>query len=236
MLSNNDMFLNVIQTPTSGNIGTSTLICNGHSTSLTLADGAGGGAQVSFYHQDIQGLEWNVVYNMYEENDTYSFAYLIRQEDTFFSYENKQLIEVPIDNLTASMFLKYGFEELPSANVLTPINNPQMYLWKAGGPEQLLKANVKAYPYPQTLTAIADMSHISILGIKMITAECSGDVTVSISVDSCRTFSEEVSLTEWRNVDPEELYNSLDENKQLILHFILHDDATLSRFKITYIN
>lgn len=236
LLSNNDMFLNVIQTPTSGNVGTSTLICNGHSTSLTLVDGTGGGTQVSFYHQDTQGLEWNVVYDTYEENDTYSFAYLIRQEDTFFSYENEQLIEVPIKSLSASMFLKYGFEELPPANVLTPISNPQMYLWKAGGPEQLLKASVKAYPYPQTLTAIADMSHISILGIKMITAECSGNVTVSISVDSCRTFSEEVSLTEWLNVDPEELYNSLDENKQLILHFILHDDATLSRFKITYIN
>ena len=82
----------------------------------------------------------------------------------------------------------------------------QMYLWKAGGTEQLLKANVKAYPYPQVLEAVADMSHISILGIKMMTAEYSGDVTVSISVDNGQTYTEDMVLGEWLNTDVEELY------------------------------
>lgn len=236
LLSNNDMFLNVIQTPTSGNIGTSDLICNGQATILSIADGTGGGCQVSFYHQDEQGLTWNIVYAPYEETDTFSFAYLLRQADTYYTVDEMTLVEVPIESLTAAMFLKYGFEELPPAELLTPISNLQMYLWKAGGTEELLKATVKAYPYPQTMTAVADMSHISILGIKMMTAECSGDVGVSISVDNGQSFSEEIPLTEWLNSDPEELFNSLDENKKLILHFILHDNAALSRFKITYIN
>ena len=237
LLSNNDMFLNVIQAPTDvGYLGTSDLICGGTTTPLTLADGSGGGTQVSFYHEDESGRTWNIVYAMYEETDTYSFAYLIRQADTFYTYAEGALVDVPIDNLTAAMFLKYGFEEIPPAEVLTRIDNMQMYLWKTGGTEKLLKANVKAYPYPQVLDAVADISHISILGIKMMTAEYSGDVTVSISVDNGQTYSENVPLGEWLNTDVEELYNSLNEEKRLLLRFTLHDNAAISRFKITYIN
>ena len=237
LLSNNDMFLNVIQTPTnSGYLGTSDMICGGTTTALTLADGSGNGTQVSFYHQDEGGRTWNIVYAMYEETDTYSFAYLVRQADTFYSYADNALLEVSIENLTAAMFLKYGFEEVPPAEILTPIDNMQMYLWKAGGAEELLKANVKAYPYPQVLEAVADMSHISILGIKMMTAEYSGDVTVSISVDNGQSYSEDMALGEWLNTGVEELYNSLSEEKRLLMRFTLHDNAAISRFKITYIN
>lgn len=237
LLSNNDMFLNVIQTPTStGYLGTSDLICGGTTTALTLADGSGAGTQVSFYHQDDGGRTWNIVYAMYEETDTYSFAYLLRQADAFYTYADSTLQEVSIENLTAAMFLKYGFEEIPPAEILTPIDNMQMYLWKAGGTEQLLKANIKAYPYPQVLEAVADMSHISILGIKMMTAEYSGDVMVSISVDNGQTYTEDMVLGEWLNTDVEELYNSLSEEKRLLLRFTLHDNAAVSRFKITYIN
>ncbi len=236
LLSNNDMFLNIIQTPTDvGYLGTSDLICGGTTTALTLADGSGGGTQVSFYHEDEGGRTWNIVYAMYEETDTYSFAYLLRQADTFYTYAEGALVAVSIENLTAAMFLKYGFEEIPPAEILTPIDNMQMYLWKAGGTEELLKANVKAYPYPQVLDVVADMSHISILGIKMMTAEYSGDVTVSISVNNGQTYLEDMPLGEWLNTDVEELYNSLSEEKRLFLRFTLHDNATISRFKITYI-
>lgn len=237
LLSNNDMFLNVIQTPTNtGYLGTSDMICGGTTTALDLADGSGAGTQVSFYHGDDSGRTWNIIYAMYEETDTFSFVYLVRQGDTFYTYADVALTAVPIETLTAAMFLKYGFEEIPPAEVLTPIDNLQMYLWKAGGTEELLKANVKAYPYPQVLDAVADMSHISILGIKMLTAEYSGDVTVSISVDNGQIYSEDMPLGEWLNTDVEELYNSLSEEKRLLLRFTLHDNAAISRFKITYIN
>lgn len=238
LLSNNDMFLNVIQTPTSSNTGTSELVCNNTTTALNLADssGEGAGTQVSFYHLDEQGKTWNILYAMYEETDTYSFAYLIRQGDVYYTYADGTLAEVTIENLTAAMFLKYGFEEIPPAEILTPIENLQMYSWKTGGTEELLKANVKAYPYPQVLDCVADMSHISILGIKMMTAEYSGDVTMSISVDNGQTYSENMALGDWLNTDVDELYNSLSEEKRLLLRFTLHDNATISRFKITYIN
>lgn len=237
LLSNNDMFLNVIQAPTnSGYLGYSELVCNGTSTSLALADGSGGGTQVSFYHQSTDGKSWNVKYAMYEEDDRFSYAYLIKQGNNFYSYDGEQLAPCEIENLTAAMFLKYGFEQLPSAEVLTPLTNPQVYLWKTGGSEELLKATLKAYPYPQTLDAVADMSHISIIGMKLITAEYSGDVGVSISLDNGVTYSDEVLLGDWLNTDVEELWNSLPESRKIYFRFILHDNATLTNFKITYKN
>lgn len=236
LLSNNDMFLNVIQTPTNGNTGTSELICNGTTTTLTLFDGVGSGTQVSFYHQDDAGQSWEIVYAMYEQKGSESYGYLLKQGDDFYTIVDGELTACDIEHLTAAMFLKYGFEELPSAELLTPLVNPEFYFWKAGGSEELLKATLKAYPYPQALDAVADMSHISIIGIKLLTAEYSGDVGVCVSLDDGASYSNEVPLGEWLNTDVEELWNSLPESRMVYFHFILHDNATLSRFKITYIN
>ncbi len=238
LLGNNDMFLNVVQTPTSGNTGISELVCNNTTTPLNLIDstGAGGGTQVSFYHQDEGGCTWDIVYAMYESTGVYSFSYLLQQNGTFYTVSENELQEVAIDTLTAAMFLKYGCEEIPAPKLLTPLSNPHLFLWKAGGEETLLKAKIKAYPYPSIITSVVDMSHISILGIKLMTAQFSGDVGLCQSLDNGETFSEEIALSEWLNTDPDELYNSLNETKILILHFVLHDNATISRFKITYIN
>lgn len=76
------MLQNAIQTPTNvGYLGTSDLICGGTTTPLILADGSGGDTQLSFYHQNEGGYTWNIVYAMYEETDTYSFAYIKRGQD-----------------------------------------------------------------------------------------------------------------------------------------------------------
>lgn len=108
--------------------------------------------------------------------------------------------------MSAVAFLEHGFEELPSSEVLTPLVSPQLYLWESDDDSTPMKAVLKAYP--QTLSCVADMSHITILGIKLLTAEYSGDVCVE----------------------------SLPESKKLYLQFILHDNAAISRFKITYEN
>lgn len=236
LLSNNDMFLNVIQTPTSGNIGTSNFICNNATTELTLADGNGGGKMVSFYHQDKDGRTWNIVYEMYETIDYYSYAYLIKSEDVWYTIADDVLVKAEIENLTAAMFMKYGCEELPSNELLTQIANPHIYLWKAGGEQTLLKDTVKAYPYPQIITSIIDMSHISILGIAMMTAQYSGDVTIRYSINNGKTFSDDIPIIDWLNTNTQELWESLNEDKKLMLQFILHDNASITSFKITYEN
>jgi len=236
LFSNNDMFLNVIKTPTSGNTGTSALICNNTTTALALCDGSGGGKQVCFHPQDAKGRTWTVSCEPYAPDITESFGYLIRQGEIYYTLANGLLQEIAVPNLTAAIFLECGFAEQPPSELLVGLENPYIYRWQTGDDPVLIKAKLKAYPYPQVLSATADMSHVSILGIKLMTAEYSGNVGVSYSLDNGQSWSEEVPLGDWLNTDPEELWNSLGEGRLLLLQFILHDNAALSRFKITYIN
>lgn len=236
LLSNNDMFLNVIQTPTSSNTGTSALVCNNTTTALALSDGSGGGTQACFRPQDADGRTWAVSYEPYAPDITESFAYLIRLGGTFYTQVEERLQELPVTALSAAAFLEYGFTEQPSAKLLAGLESPHIYRWQTGDDPVLIKAKLKAYPYPQVLSATADMSHVSILGIKLMTAEYSGDVGVSYSLDNGQSWSGEVPLGDWLNTDPEELWDSLGEGRLLQMRFILHDNAVLSRFKITYIN
>ena len=146
------------------------------------------------------------------------------------------LKEISEDAPTAADFYEFGSLEIPSSEILVEIDNPQILYWRAGGETQLLKDVVKAYPYPQIIKCMADMSHISILGITMMTAQYSGDVRVMYSFDNEETYSEEISMDDWLNSDVTELWESLPENKKLFIKFVLHDNATISRFKITYEN
>lgn len=236
LFSNHDMFLNVIQTPTSGNTGESALICGGTTTPLALSDGSGGGTMVCFRPLDADGLAWSVSYGPYAPDISESCGYLIRQGESLYTVADGQLKEIETKDLSAAVFLEHGFTENPPSALLTELENPHIYRWQTGGESVPVKAKLKAYPHPQTLSVTADMSHVSILGIKLLTAEYSGSVGVSLSTDGETQWSEEEPLGDWLNTDPEELWDSLGEKRLLHLRFILHGNATLSRFKITYIN
>ena len=56
------------------------------------------------------------------------------------------------------------------------------------------------------------------------------------SFDNEETYSEEITMDDWLNSDVTELWERLPENKKLLMKFVLHDNATISRFKITYEN
>lgn len=238
IMSNRDMFLNVVQTPTSGNTGSSNLICNNKTIALNLADttGAGGGTMVSFYHLDEEGKEWQIVYDNYKGIDYFSYGFLIKVDGKYCTIKNGAIEPIAETMPTAADFYEFGFEEPPSSDVLITIASPQILYWKAGGDAEVLKDVVKAYLYPKIIRSDIDMSHISILGISMLTAQYSGDVRVRYSLDNEENFSDEIPLVDWLGTDVEELWNSLPENKRLVLLFVLHDNATISRFKITYIN
>ncbi|MDO4187584.1 MAG: hypothetical protein Q4D29_01215 [Lachnospiraceae bacterium] len=238
IMSNKDMFLNVIQTPTSGNTGTSQMVCNNQTTMLSLADptGAGGGTMVSFYHLDEEGKTWNIVYDNYKGIDYFSYGFLLKADGMYCTVVDGVLKELMEEVPTAADFYEFGFLEVPASEIMVGIDNPQILYWRAGGDTELIKDVVKAYPYPHTIKCEIDMSHISILGIMMMTAQYSGDVRVKYSLDNEETYSDEISMDEWLNTDVVELWNSLPENKKLFLLFVLHDNATISRFKITYEN
>lgn len=235
ILSNNDMFLNMITTPTSGNTGTSQLVSSS-TTDLNLYDGEGGGPVVSFYHKDSYGYNWDVVYADYEASAAYTPLYLVKQGNKLYTVVDGALVEIPATELTAAVFVEYGVAEAPASELLVSLGSHSVYCWSSGDTGKKIQGDLVAYPHPSTIEAVTDMSHPSILGMSLMTAEFSGDVTVSISLDDRASWSEEVALSEWLNTNLDELYASLPESKQLYLRFILHDDATISRFKITYIN
>lgn len=238
IMSNKDMFLNIIQTPTSGNTGTSQMVCNNQTTMLSLLDptGEGGGTMVSFYHLDEEGKTWNIVYDNYKGIDYFSYGFLVKADDKYCTIVEGVLKELFEESPTAADFYEFGFEEAPLSEILVGIDNPKILYWRAGGDTELIKDVVKAYPYPHTIKCEIDMSHISILGIMMMTAQYSGDVRVRYSLDNEKTYTDEMTVDEWLNMDVVELWDSLPENKKLFLIFVLHDNATISRFKITYEN
>lgn len=238
IMSNKDMFLNVIRTPTNGNIGTSQMVCNNQTIPLSLADptGAGGGKMVSFYHLDDEGKTWNIVYDNYKGIDYFSYGFLLKKEGMYCTVVDGVVKELMEEMPTAADFYEFGFLEVPASEIMVEIDNPQILYWRAGGDTELIKTVAKAYPYPKYIKSEVDMSHISILGIMMMTAQYSGDVRVKYSLDNEETYSDEISMDEWLNTDVVELWNSLPENKKLFLLFVLHDNATISRFKITYEN
>ncbi|WP_395152286.1 hypothetical protein [uncultured Allofournierella sp.] len=236
LISNNDIFLNIVTTPTSGNYGESSLVCNGITTPLNVNVGSPDGAMISFYHKDAQGKTWDIAYEAYTQSGVSSRLYLLRLEDMFYTVADGEMVALDVTEPSALAFLEHGFEELPNADFLTPLVNPQLYLWESGEDTTPVKAVLKAYPYPQTLSCVADMSHITILSIKLFTAEYSGDVRVQYSIDDSVSYTEEIAIAEFLNTDLNVLWKSLPESKRLYLCFILHDDATLSRFKITYEN
>lgn len=235
ILSNKDMFLNMITTPTSGNTGTSALVSSA-TTELVLHDGSGGGPRVSFYHKDNYGYNWDVKYADYETGDSYTPLYLAKQGDTIYTVADNALVAIPETELTAAVFVEYGTAAPPASELLLTLGDHSVYSWSAGDTGKKLQGDLVAYPHPSAIEAVADMSHPSILGLSLMTADFSGNVTVSISLDDRTTWSEETALSDWLNTDLEELYASLPESKRLYIRFILHDDATISRFKITYIN
>lgn len=69
LFDNGDMYLNMIQSPasTSSYAGTSSLICNGKTTTLSLNGAiAEKPVQISFLHQDDSGLDWDIAYRKYK--------------------------------------------------------------------------------------------------------------------------------------------------------------------------
>lgn len=235
ILSNKDMFLNMITTPTSSNTGTSELVSSS-TTTLNLFDGNGGGPKVSFYHKDNYGYNWDVKYADYETASSFTPLYLTKKGDTIYTVVDDTLVAIPESSLTAAVFVEYGTATPPPSELLLTLGDHSVYSWASGDAGKKIQADLVAYPHPSAIEAVADMSHPSILGLSLMTAEFSGNVTVSVSLDDRASWSEEVSLSDWLNTNLEELFASLSESRRLYLRFILHDDATISRFKITYIN
>lgn len=238
LISNNDMVLNVVQTPTNtSNLGTSALNCHNKTTSLALASGDGSGKIVSFYHLDDGGYEWRIDYADYEGADHYEECYLIKSGDAYYKIIDGELVAVDIGRLSAAMFYIHGFEGVPDGTLLQELDDPEVLRWTNHPTSSVrTKATVVAHPYPQTLLARADLSSPTVLGIRLLAADYSGTIGVKLSFDMGETFGDEMTMDEFINLDCNELYARCQDTKSMYIQFILYSDAALTSFKMTYQN
>lgn len=238
LLENNDIYLNVVQTPTSSSyFGTSQLVCNGKTVPYSVCDGTGGGKSICFYHQDEDGKEWKVAYEKYQKTDVYTNAYLVRSQDRYYTVENGELIQVDMAVPTSAYFYRYGTDSIPDGNLLLGLANPEVLFWTNDPADSLLlKAELTVYPFPQTLLGFADMRSDTIKGIRMIAAEYSGSIGVRTSYDGGTKYGAEITLDEFLTTDVGELWKLCQTKRMLHIRFILYNGAELTRFKITYEN
>lgn len=232
--SANDIFLYIIKAPTNASyLGTSKLVCGSYTVPLTLSDGS----QVSFYHQDEAGKSWEVKYEMYlcSGRAYYEEVYLLKAQDRYYRYAGETLEELQETELSGAAFYEYGVKEAPSSALLLSLSDFTLYKWKYGQSVKSYHADVVGTPHPQTITCYIDASHPSIAGIKTITAQYSGVIPLSYTLDDGATYTD-TTLQEFLNLDPAELYASLPESMQMTLTMTLQGDATITSFKITYIN
>ena len=238
LISNNDMFLNLIQTPTSSNTGTSQLTCGGKATALSLIDstGAGKGKLVTMVANGEQASAYTIEYRAYQEANTETESFLVRMEDAYYTIADGELVAAEITELTPAIFLRYGFDTLPAAEFWTALTDPHIYCWRSDSKRQQLEANIAAEAFPQVITATADMNHESIIGIREMTAQFSGTVNVQHSIDDGESFSEELLLADFLNTDVVLLWESAQTTKRILFRFVLYPEATLTSFRIHYLN
>ena len=98
-----------------------------------------------------------------------------------------------------------------------------------------LVAGYPGTPPKQYIECMADLSDGTVLGIKALNAEYTGDITVQYSYDG-ETFTDESAMTDFLTMDLDELYAGLLEAKPITFRFWLAGDATLTSFVMNYRN
>jgi hypothetical protein len=115
-------------------------------------------------------------------------GYLIRSGSTLYTIVSGTLTALTETEVTASLFLNHGFDELPTGNIASPdLADPELLYWHGSDDElPIIKSKVTGIPpMPQTIiTETYNMSHPSILGIESVIVDMSDDVLCAISFNN----------------------------------------------------
>ena len=181
--------------------------------------------------------EWYVEGETVDENGNLLTTYNPNSRWDYYTVEEGELEQVDMSTPTAACFYRYGIDDVPDGSLLVPLINPDVLFWTNDPDESLqMRAELVAYPFPQTLTGYADMSSETILGITMLSAEYSGEIDIRLSYDEGATYGATMSMAEFLQMDVDTLWQNCQAHKSLYIQFTLHNDARLTRFKISYKN
>ncbi|MEG1298302.1 MAG: hypothetical protein RSD18_04860 [Anaerovoracaceae bacterium] len=190
LFNTGDMFLNVIQTPTSSSyIGTSQLVCG--SNTYTLDIPISSVPMITFTKGDGQGKTWVVTYDKINIQPPFECKYLVQDSTGYYTMLNGALRLVPITTLNAQTFRDYGINASAfQADLIKALQNPKVLYWQDSNLELPKKqVSVQAIPPIQVIySGECDLKDASIKGIKSATAGCFDDVTFQITFDGRKSW------------------------------------------------
>lgn len=133
-----------------------------------------------------------------------------------------------------SLFHEYGFEKRPTSEQIVSLTKPVIFRWSEEKMNSM-KGQAVAIPKAQTISAVADLHHKTILGITGITAVYEGNITVSYSYDG-KTYTAPVPMEDFLGNDLDALYKGA-VNKMIYFRFVIEDqNSSLTNFVISYRN
>lgn len=194
--------------------------------------------QVAFYPKDSNGSDWRVAYENYQRQTVQGspFKLIFKYGGKNHKFTGAEFVEVPMTEYDAASFIEYGGNVFPSSEYYTPLQDPKVYCW-TGGTEAILMSDVAVcYPYPSDITFHMNLEHPTIFGISGCDMEYTGNVGVLVSVDEGVTYDEEVPAASWLSTGWVNLWSRLPASKILYIKLRLHGDATVTNFKIHYMN
>ena len=167
-----------------------------------------------------------------------SAGVLYTLEEQVINEETKESEEVlvPIEEteLTALLFKTKGFAKVPGWDLVKALDTPSILSWSDSRAFPIT-ALITGTPPPQYIESVADLSDGTVLGIKALNAEYTGDVSVQYSYDG-EEFSEQITMADFLTSDLDALYQGLTEDKTITFRFWLSGDATLTTFVMSYRN
>lgn len=144
------------------------------------------------------------------------------------------LVELEDTVLSALLFKKKGFAKMPEWDLIKTLTGPAVLSWSDSRAFPL-NAIITGTPPKQFIECMADLSDGTVLGIKALNAEYTGEVTMQYSYDG-ESFVEEMPMADFLMLDLETLYAGLLEDKTITFRFWLEGDATLTSFVMNYRN
>lgn len=183
-----DIFLHMVDIPTSNYDGTFQLTSNTNTISYTKPTIIL--PNVTFTKQEDE--TYIVSYDIPNIQLPYDKKYLIYDVATqkYYNITNNALNELSITELTSENFLTYGNDDIPQGTLIMTLQKPKIYYWQDSDDDlPTLKANVSATPPQQTIiTNDIDISDKTITGIEKITAEYTGTPLIACSFDDGTTW------------------------------------------------
>lgn len=189
LIDTGDMFLNVIQTPTSSSyIGTSSLTCGSNTYTLNIP--AGSAPQICIDHQDNMGSAWAVRYDRMIIDPPFVRKYLIQDgAGTYYTVIGGSLAALGVIELTSQAMIDHGLDTAPAYDLISPLEAPTLLCWQDIIGSPVMTAAITAVPYNQTVyTKEYDMTHDSIIGIENVTADADENTLFAISFNAGETW------------------------------------------------